>query len=41
MDDDGVTPLMAIASQGSLVGQTLIIDALKEDHVGGGAQKSH
>jgi ankyrin repeat protein len=29
LDDDGVTPLMAIASQGSLEGQTLIIDALK------------
>jgi ankyrin repeat protein len=29
-DNDGVTPLMAIASQGNLVGQTLIIDALKK-----------
>jgi ankyrin repeat protein len=29
-DDDGVTPLMAIASQGSVEGQTLVIDALKK-----------
>jgi len=30
-DNDGVTPLMAVASQGSLEGQTAILDALKKD----------
>jgi len=30
VDDDGVTPLMAIASQGSLEGQTLVVDSLKK-----------
>ena len=30
IDNDGVTPLMAVASQGNLEGQSLIIDALKK-----------
>ena len=29
-DDDGVSPLMAIASQGDVDGQTVIIEALKK-----------
>lgn len=30
-DDDGVTPLMAIASQGNVEGQTYLLEKLKED----------
>jgi ankyrin repeat protein len=30
LDDDGVTPLMAVASNGSAEGQTVVLDALKK-----------